>query len=300
MTYQNGVGPDGSPSPTGVTQSSVVEYGRKGKAIRTWQITGRVDGLTADPAHFRVFATANEDNNSSLYVIEPDMTVPTHYTYSPNPAQQAPGETSPNGGTDSVTIGAFGAVYVAHSNPDPGFPSTAATYEMTLGGTTAKLAPVFSVDGQATDVTTGQPVTLALTDPDSNRYISGSAPVLPRTLLQVSQGDGQIAIVNHPDTAQQSLSRLLLHNAENALQPTIDDVVEITGPGTLYVVDQAAGTVQTIGTHGFAPGSLVVAQPADSGNVGQLGIVDPTTGVITHFPNTFASPKGLAFVPNIP
>jgi hypothetical protein len=66
------------------------------------------------------------------------------------------------------------------------------------------------------------------------------------------------------------------------------------------VVDQGAGTLQTIDTSGFTPGTLVVAQPADSTTVpptaGQLGVLDPTTGVITHFSNTFNSPKGLVFV----
>ena len=74
----------------------------------------------------------------------------------------------------------------------------------------------------------------------------------------------------------------------------------MTGPGTLYVVDQGAGTVQTIDTAGFTPGTLVVAQPADSTTnpptTGQLGVLDPATGVITHFANTFSSPKGLVFV----
>jgi hypothetical protein len=109
-------------------------------------------------------------------------------------------------------------------------------------------------------------------------------------------------IVRRPHSDRQQLQRLLLINAETpSLQPTIDDIAEITGPGTLYVVDQGADTVQTIDTANFTPGTLVVAQPADSTTtpptVGQLGVLDPTTGVITHFTNTFNSPKGLVFVP---
>lgn len=300
VTYQNGVGPDGAPSKTGAAQSSVVEYGPTGNTVKTWLITGRVDGLTADPAHNRVFATANEDNNSSLFVIVPTQNKPFHFTYSPNPAEQAPGETSSNGGTDAVTIGTDGSVYVTHSNPDPGVPSTAATYRLTLSGTTATLTPLFRVNDPARDVTTGKRVNLALTDPDSNRFIPVGAPVLPRTLLQVAQGDGQIVIVHRPRAVNQSLSRLTLTNAENTTQPTIDDVTEVTGPGTIYVVDQKLATVQKIDTGGLTPGTLVVAQPADSGNAGQLGTLDPKTGVITHFANTFASPKGLAFVPGGP
>lgn len=230
-------------------------------------------------------------------MIVPTQNNPFHFTYSPSPAEMAFGATSSNGGTDAVTIGTDGSVYVTHSNPDPGVPSTAATYRLTLSGTTATLTPLFRVNDPARDVTTGKRVNLALTDPDSNRFIPVGAPVLPRTLLQVAQADGQIVIVHRPRAVNQSLSRLTLTNAENTTQPTIDDVIEVTGPGTLYVVDQKLATVQKIDTGGLPPGTLVVAQPADSGNAGQLGIVDPKTGVITHFANIFGSPKGLAFVP---
>jgi len=314
VTYQNGVGPDGAPSATGVTTSSVVEYDSSTHAVvRTVLVPGRVDGLTADRFINRVFATVNEDNNSSLYLINPASSTPTKYTYNPNPSQKAPGATTGNGGTDSVSIGADGTVFVAHSNPDPGFPATPATYIVTLDQATKKanLAPLFRVNARAKDVVTGSTVTLALTDPDSNRFIPTAAPVLPGRLLQVAQADSQLVIVDSPGANQgqgggggggnQTLQRLNLTNAENpTLKPTIDDVTEITGPGTLYVVDQKAGTVQTIDTTNFPKGSLVVAQPADSGNTGQLGILDPKTGVITHFPDTFVSPKGLVFVSDVP
>jgi hypothetical protein len=181
-------------------------------------------------------------------------------------------------------------------------PATAAEYTLQLRGTTAYLTPFFHVDSPAIDVVTGKPVKLALTDPDSNRFVPAGSPVLSNSLLQVAQGDGQIVIERQPTSDRPERQRLLLTNAETpSLQPTIDDVAEVTGPGTLYVVDQGADTVQTIDTADFTPGTLVVAQPSDSTTtpptVGQLGILDPTTGVITHFPNTFNSPKGLVFVP---
>ena len=297
VTYQNGVSATGGAAGSGVTQSSIVEYSPQGAVLQTWLLTGRCDGLGADPQLGVVIATVNEDNNSYLATLAPGQASPATYTYSPDPAQQATGETSSNGGTDSVTVGPDGTIYIAHSNPDPGYPSTAATYTATLSGSTATLTPLFPVDGSATEVSTGQPTTLALTDPDSNRYLPASAPVLPGALLQDSQGDGKVVIVDHPHTGSQSLRQLSLSNAENATQPTIDDLEEVTGPGTLYVVDQGAGTVQAIDTTDFTPGTIVVSQPADSGNTGQLGVLDPTTGVITHFASTFTSPKGLVFVP---
>lgn len=69
--YQNGVGPNGEPSSTGNTQSTVVEYTLQGKLIGSWNITGKVDGLGADPERHFVIATSNEDSDSSLYTVKP-------------------------------------------------------------------------------------------------------------------------------------------------------------------------------------------------------------------------------------
>jgi hypothetical protein len=302
VTFQNGVGPDGGPSSTGVFQSTVVEYSHAGAVLQSWLLLGRCDGLGADTKNNRVFASVNEDNNSSLYVITPGVTTTSHYGYDPNPSQTSTGETSPNGGTDSISVSSAGVIYLAHSNPDPGFPSTAATYTVTLTGTTANLTPLFRVNSTARDAVSGQTVKLALTDPDSSTLIPTNDAVLPGRLLQGSQGDGVVVIVRRPGSDTQRLTRLVLKNAETpSLQPTVDDSAEVTGPGTLYLVDQNAGTVLTIDTANVVAGTLVVAQPSDSTTnpptVGQLGVLDPTTGIITHFPNTFTSPKGLMFVP---
>jgi hypothetical protein len=291
VTFQNGV-PSTGPGPTGPQNSTIVEFDRSGHQVATWSLRGRCDGLTADPARDQVLATVNEDANSYFATISPQNPPPATYTYQPSP------EEAGNGGTDSITIGPGGAIYIAHSNPSPTSPDTAALYEANLVGSTAQLTPVFEVDSTATDIVTGKSVQLALTDPDSNRYIPRDDPVFGGSILQDSQGDGQIVIVDHPGTAQQALRLLPLSNAENpGLQPTIDDMVEVTGPGTLYVVDQGADTIQTIDTSTFTPGTIVIAQPNDSGNVGQLGVLNPTTGAITHFSNTFNSPKGLLFIP---
>lgn len=303
VAYQNGVGADGTPPPGQNAQSTIVEYSPAGTTLQSWLAVGRVDGLAADALTGQVIATVNEDNNSSLYVVTPGNPGLDHYSYNPPPSEinRAAGETTPNGGTDSVAVGPDGTIYIAHSNPDPGFPSTAATYVATLSGTTANLTPLFAVNATATDITTGQTVTLALTDPDSNRYVPAGSPVFGGSLIQVAQGDSQLVIVNRPNTSTQSLQRLTLTNAETpAVAPTVDDIIEIPGPGTLYSVDQGSGATQAISTSGFAPGTLVVAQPKDGGNAGQLGVVDPKTGVITHFANTFNSPKGLVFVPAAP
>ena len=68
--YQNGVGPNGEPGPSG-TSSTLVQYNDDGTIANQWQLTGKIDGLGADAANHRVLATVNEDSNSSLYTITP-------------------------------------------------------------------------------------------------------------------------------------------------------------------------------------------------------------------------------------
>ncbi len=69
--FQNGVGPQGQAAPGGNRDSTIVEFTRNGQVIRQWDIRGKCDGLTADPAHHRVIATVNEDAHSSVYTIDP-------------------------------------------------------------------------------------------------------------------------------------------------------------------------------------------------------------------------------------
>ena len=50
VSWQNGVGPNGDPAGS-VTESTVVQYASSGRILNSWQLTGRCDGLTADPQH---------------------------------------------------------------------------------------------------------------------------------------------------------------------------------------------------------------------------------------------------------
>jgi hypothetical protein len=97
--FQNGVGPQGQPSADGNTRSTVVEFGLSGQVLGQWDIRGKCDGLTADPALGVVIATVNEDLKSSLYTINPQAppkAAVQHYTYNePLPH---------NGGTDAISI----------------------------------------------------------------------------------------------------------------------------------------------------------------------------------------------------
>ncbi len=254
VTYQNNAGPDGS--PTG-SRSTVAALDASGHPTTVWSIAGRVDGLTADPSRHRVLATANEDLHSSLYVITPGAKIPAHYGYSPDPAQK--GTDGSNGGTDSISIAADGTIYLAHSNPDPTLPApndAPALYQATLAGSTVSLTPVFGVNDKATVInpaargaTTAK---MSLTDPDSNRIITLAGQP---TLIQDAQADSKLIFASNRTAAAPTIKELNLHNASGdaAITPQLDDIEQITGPGTLYVADQGSGTIYAMDTSGMTP-----------------------------------------------
>lgn len=304
VTYQNNAGKDGT--PTGSFSTIVAFDVDSGKVLTTYTVLGRCDGLTADPAHGRLFASVNEDLNSSLFVITPEAATPVqHYTYSPSPAEGVPG--SENGGTDAISISPGGTVYVAHSNPDPTVGNTAAVYTIKLDGSTAELTPVFGVNDVAKVIGATPPTStaLGLTDPDSNRFIPGPDG---GTFVQDSQGDSKLVFARDLDASHPQLSQLNLLNAaipsagDATTTPQLDDVERVTGPGTLYAVDQGSGTIYAIDTANVDPGTWFVSQPKPSSgdlpNDPAIGVLDVRTGVVTHVDSTLVSPKGLLFVPS--
>jgi hypothetical protein len=305
VTYQNNAGKDGSPPGS---MSTIVAFDPSdGAVVAKYSVTGRCDGLTADPVHHRLLASVNEDNNSSLYVITPGHPTPAHYLYSPDPSEM--GSDGSNGGTDAISVSPDGTIYVAHSNPDTSLPppnNTAAVYTMTLSGTTATLTPFFRVNDQA-DVVNPTPggaesAPLGLTDPDSNRFVPGENGGM---LIQDAQADSKLVLASNLGEDHPTLRQLNLTNATeppgSLLTPQLDDIERVTGRGTLYAVDQKTGNIYAIDTSGVEPGTFFVSQPSpsagDLANDPALGVVDLQSGVVTHVDSTLGSPKGLLFVP---
>ena len=122
--FQNGIGPQGQPSTDGNTDSTIVEFTTTGRVIRQWDIKGKCDGLTADPARHLVIATVNEDANSSIYTITPRAPPGAqvrHYRYNVHPLPH-------NGGTDAISI-YHGLVLISASAPGTvGAPAPQPTY----------------------------------------------------------------------------------------------------------------------------------------------------------------------------
>ena len=273
--FQNGVGPQGQASTDGNRDSTVVEFTESGSVVGQWDVRGKCDGLTADPATGIVFATVNEDAHSSLWAIDPIANHVTHYSYNKLPS---------DGGTDAVSfyhglmlVSASAPGTTGAAAPEPYYP---AVYVVTLNPVNhvAYTTPLFFDESRATAVDgphAGHRVKLGLTDPDSNEVVPASAPRFGGYFVLDSQGDLEQIYVHGPAAHGQHLFVL-------SLSQSVDDTAwATTTDGAFYVTDHSADTVNMI-TGSFTPGStvLTVATPCGSNSA-------PATCPAPGFPKNF-------------
>jgi hypothetical protein len=303
--FQNGVGPQGQASPTGNRNSTVVEFSSRGHAMRTWELVGKCDGLTADPLTGRVIATINEDAHSSLYLINPRGDA-AHFRYSkPLPSE---------GGTDAISIYHHRVLISASapgtkgaSAPRPAYPAVySATFD--TANHVVTMTPLFSDESHATIANVGHDkgtrVRLELTDPDSNEVVPSFAPRFAGDFMLSSQGDQEQIFVSDLGGSHQTLSAL-------SLSASVDDTVWPSDrDGTLYATDNANNTIDRI-TGPFTRGSVFVADtPCDENDAPAtcpgpnyppnfLGLLSPYTGGITRVDLSGPSvqPQGMLFLP---
>jgi hypothetical protein len=302
--FQNGVGPQGQASPDGNRDSTIVEFTAWGSVVNQWDVRGKCDGLTANPATGLVVATVNEDANSSLYTINPFSGRVVHYHYNkPLPH---------NGGTDAISfynglmlISASAPGTVGPSAPQPYYP---AVYVVTLNQSkrVAYVKALFFDESHATAANgkhVGHPVKLGLTDPDSNEVVPTLAPRFPGDFMLTSQGDQEQIYVHGAGTRHHHLWVL-------ALSQSVDDTAWATNfAGVLFAADHDADTVNVVSGF-FTPGTAFVAvTPCDANNApatcpgpgfpaNYLGTLNMFTGHITKVSLGGASlePQGMIFV----
>ncbi len=269
--FQNGVGPQGQPSPSGNLDSTVVEFTTNGHVLAQWDVAGKTDGVTADPDTGTVIATVNEDANSSLYSITPGRGGGVdHYAYS---------EPLPHdGGTDAISV-VNGRLYISASAPgttgtltapQPTFP---AVYVVALdpADSVAAVTPLFYDEDPAAVANVGTPqsgqtVKLALTDPDSNEVVPWDAPRFAGDFMLTSQGDLQQIFVS-PRNHELSVVDL---------SQSVDDTAwPERGDGTLYATDSTHGTVDAI-TGSFPGGPVVAATPCGANSAPATCPAPPT------------------------
>ena len=294
VAFQNGVPSTGGSTGT-PTQSTVVELTLAGTVLKRWQLTGKCDGLTADPAHHRLIATVNEDGNSSLDTIGTGKDgIVTHYTYDANPLPHG-------GGTDSITVDQ-GRIFVAASAPAAGTFGPA-IYQVTLSDGVAHLtaAPFYDSSSAIVANTGGGQATvnLALTDPDSGGVVPAVSPRFAGQLMLTSQGDQQQVYASHPGTDAQVLRVL-------NLSQSVDDTAWATAPtGILVTTDSTNDTVVVISGRFSLGRAYAAVTPANANSAppnpgpNYLGTINLATGSVSAVPTSgdLVQPKGLLFLP---
>jgi hypothetical protein len=303
--FQNGVGPQGQASTSGNTASTIVEFNLSGRELAQWDVTGKCDGVTADPQTGQLIATVNEDANSSVYLINPQPgSTPVQYQYSvPLPS---------DGGTDAISI-YHGTVLISASAPGTTggtapSASAPAVYEVWfdqashiafINGLYSDEAPALVANTNSSSL--GSLESLGLTDPDSNEVVPFYARRFGGDFMLTSQGDQEQIFYSSPwrplsvlsltasvdDSGWPSDRSDVLYTTDN----TNNDIIEVTGP--------------------FQRGSEIAAvTPCDSNNApsvcpgpgypaNYLGSINPGTGVITPLAVSGPAfqPQGLLLLP---
>jgi len=307
--FQNGVGPQGEASTDGNLASTVVQFSQSGDVRGQWDVVGKVDGLTADPALKGVLATVNEDGNSSMYLIRPSdgANAVTHYTFSAPLVH--------NGGTDAISI-LDGKILVSASAPGTtGAPAPSASYpavytvQLDAATKTAVATPLFYDEDTATTANRStehdggaKTTQLALTDPDSSSVVPSGASRFAGDFMLTSQGDQQQIFV---DRANSDHPRLAVLNLSQA----VDDTAWPTHrSGKLFATDSTNDAVIVV-TGSFDGGQpFVVATPCGANSApascpaspaNYLATLNPKTGNVTAVTVTgasFAPQGGLVFV----
>lgn len=278
--FQNGVAKDGTDGKS----STIVEFSLAGKVKRMFQVKGHNDGLRI-VGDDDLWALQNEDANPNLVVIELRTGKSKVYQFAPTPH---------GGGYDDMVV-KDGKVFITASNPNldaMGNNVFPALVRASLSGDNVLLEPVLNGDASATDIPTGNSVTLNLTDPDS-------MTIDPRgNIVLDSQADSELVFIRHPLTDEQTVGRLNI--TSTATGPggatiTLDDTAFAPHPKAfLLVTDVSVGVIYRIdgGTFGFEPG---VAYSA-SDTLGLVGTLNLDSGVVTPIVTGFGSARGLLFV----
>ena len=303
--FQNGVGPQGQASTTGNEDSTIVAFTTAGRPVAKWDLVGKCDGLTADPATGRLIATVNEDANSSIYVIDPAGAA-VHYRYDV--------ALPSHGGTDAIEVH-DGMVLLSASAPGTSGnaapqPSYPAVYRTTFDAAThvATIKQLFYDESEATVANTGHAeghkVRLKLTDPDSSEDVPSFATRFAGDFMLTSQGDEEQIFVHDAGGPHQTLSVL-------KLSASVDDTTWASdSTGAIYTTDNSNDSIYKI-TGPFQRGEVFAAEtPCDENGAPSacpgpgypanfLARLNPETGALTAvgLSGPKPEPQGMLFLP---
>jgi hypothetical protein len=276
--YQNGVAKDGTDGKS----STLVQYSLSGRVERTWSVPGHNDGLRVIDGN-QLWSVQNEDANPNLVIIDLSTGRQTFYSFPPTPH---------GGGYDDIVQAKNGDVFMTASNPNLDsaghnvFPALVRVRVNARRGT-LDLTPVMLGNATSIDLSSGNQVTLNLTDPDS-------MTIDPRGVIAyTSQQDGLLIFVRDPLTPAQQVASLNL--TAGGAMTTVDDT-QFVPPGAAFMLsaDVSADTVYRLDSPllGFEPGIPY----SNSDTAGFIAVLNIDTGVLTTVATGFQSTRGMAFI----
>lgn len=285
-----GYGNSGAPDGSGGAMSNVLEYDFEGNTVKNFTIVGHNDGLRYNPRENNLWALQNEDGNATLIIINLKNGDQTTFTLGTGPH---------GGGYDDIDFNNK-SVYLSASAPTINPNTAPAIVSLKIAGKKAELTGILTGDASAINVTTGEPETLNLQDPDS-------MIVDPLgELVMTSQGDGELIIVQYPGLSCQKAFVVPLSSEAGpaAAETQLDDTVFTTqSAGELLVADKVLNTVYAITAPYFAAAAYSAVQvfvPPTAANptTSFVGQTDLTTGVVTPIVTGMGNPGGMAFIPS--
>ena len=272
--YGNGNLPDGSDGKS----SNIIEYTEDGKVVHVYTVLGHNDGLKAVPNTPYLLALQNEDANPNLVVIDSASRSQTLYNFAAPPAH--------GGGYDDMVI-RKGKLYISASNPAYNPNDKPAIVEGEFQNGLITVSPVLEGNATATDVVTGQTVTLNLQDPDSMTL----DPL--GDLLMTSQADAELVLVRRPGKADQSVLQIPLTSPYGSAQAD-DTIFTPADDGVILVADTPANIIYAIHKQAFVPNAAYTA--ALAGTEGFVGRLDLGFGLLTPVVTGLQDPHGMAFL----
>ena len=267
---------DGS-QPAGF--STVARYSLSGVLQSTHQIAGDVDGLKYDPFTGRMWATQNQDANSSITLINPVTNALTPLSYD---------VTSPTQGVDDLVFTANGT-FLSTTNPTG--PSDPTLTKVVPGTSPVQVTRVATAGQTGLNIVTG-----------ASNYVpaianTDSLKVAPNgDLVQTTGNRDTLLFIRNAGLQNQSFSYLTL-TAAGAPVSGLDDSLFITAAsGRIFAAVSNTNQVMEIDYTGFTPGTLL----ASIGSLREIGFVDPTTGNVTPFVTGLSGIHGLDVVGAVP
>ncbi len=281
--YGNGVDTKGQGGP-----SNVVEYEiSSGVVLQNLSIPGHVDGLKINPTTNDVWANENEDGNPTLAIIDHKTGAFTINTLSP---------TLITGGLDDLVFSGPGSTdvfLVASSQVDTTTPvivqisgqpqKTNTVVTATLPGAPPTVWNIVKNAAETTDT---------IGDPDSMTLDPAGELVLD------NRSDDSLYIVRAKSAAN-SVLRVPLTLAGKPVE--VNDTIFITSAttgaastaGVIYITDTSANVIYSLTKPYFPSNEVYTAANV----VGDVGLVDLNTGVVTPVVTGFKGVHGLAFSP---